>query len=109
MDDNTDAAEMLAALLELDGHEILTANSGPAALALAELFAPEVALLDIGMPGMDGYTVARHLRRKLELALLVAVTGYGQEEDRQRSRAAGFDYHLTKPVSLDAVRRILQG
>ncbi|NLC58334.1 MAG: response regulator [Armatimonadetes bacterium] len=109
VDDNTDAAEMLAALLELDGHEILTANSGPAALALAESFAPEVALLDIGMPGMDGYTVARHLRRKLESALLVAVTGYGQEEDRQRSRAAGFDYHLTKPVSLDAVRRILQG
>jgi PAS domain S-box-containing protein len=109
VDDNRDAAESLAVLLRHAGHEVRTAWDGPAALDLAPGFRPEVVLLDIGLPGMDGYEVARRLRGRPELehVVLVAVTGYGQDEDRRRSGAAGFAYHLTKPVEPAALQRLL--
>ncbi len=110
VDDNEDSAEMLAMLLELAGHEVVTAHSGPAALDLAVGYLPDVVLLDIGLPRMDGLEVARRLRRVPALAdtLLVALTGYGQDEDRAQSYAAGFDHHLVKPVDIDLLRRVLQ-
>jgi PAS domain S-box-containing protein len=108
VDDNEDATETLTDLLELWGHGVRTAHDGRAALAAAEEYAPDVVLLDIGLPGMDGYEVAVHLRSRPECAArLVAVTGYGQEEDRRRSREAGFDLHLTKPVDPEELKRVL--
>ncbi|MBI3946240.1 MAG: MEDS domain-containing protein [Armatimonadetes bacterium] len=109
VDDNADAAEMLAGLLELDGHEVATAHSGPAAVLLAAEHHPEVVLLDIGLPQMDGYEVARRIRQDPALSdvVLIAVTGYGQDEDRERSRRAGFNHHLVKPVDPDTLRRAL--
>jgi two-component system CheB/CheR fusion protein len=109
VDDNVDAAESLAILLRLKGHEAHCAHDGPSALALAAAVRPELILLDIGMPGMDGYQVACELRSGglLGNAVLVAVTGYGQEEDRVRSRAAGFDEHFVKPLSPHALRELL--
>ena len=109
VDDNQDAAESLAQLLRLDGQEVRTAYDGPTALGLARAKPPDVVLLDIGMPGMDGLEVARRLRQDLGLkqALLVALTGYGQEEDRRRSQEAGFNAHLVKPVDVDALERLL--
>jgi PAS domain S-box-containing protein len=100
VDDNADAADTLAALLAVDGHDVRTASSGAAALALAPMFLPHVAFLDIGMPGMNGYELARRLRADPAAGglLLVAVTGWGQAEDRRRAIEAGFDHHLTKPV-----------
>jgi two-component system CheB/CheR fusion protein len=109
VDDNADAAESLALVLRLWQHEAATAHDGPAALKLAETFRPEVVFLDIGLPRMNGYQVARELRklRGLEKVLLVAMTGYGQDEDRRRAREAGFDHHLVKPVDMGAVEGIL--
>jgi PAS domain S-box-containing protein len=110
VDDNIDAAESMALLLRLSGHEVRVVYDGPSALAEARAHRPEVVLLDIGLPrGMDGYEVARRLRRECGLAdvLLVAVTGYGQEEDRRRALEAGFDEHLTKPVDLDRLRQLV--
>jgi CheY-like chemotaxis protein len=109
VDDNLDAAESLVMLLGLDGHEVRMAHSGVEALEAAAVFRPEVVLLDIGLPGMDGYEVARRLREQNDGAetLLVAMTGYGQEEDRRRSRAAGFHRHLVKPVDLNDLRALL--
>ncbi|WP_437933700.1 hybrid sensor histidine kinase/response regulator [Sorangium sp. So ce341] len=106
VEDNPDVAESLVMLLQALGHDVAMARSGPEALEAAPAFLPDVVLLDIGLPGMDGYEVARQLRRRpeLERALLVALSGYGQDEDRRRSRAAGFDHHLVKPVS----RAVLQ-
>ncbi len=99
VDDNTDSADSLAVLLKVAGHEVRTAYEGPAALRAAAAFRPEVVLLDIGLPRMDGYAVARRLREEVGLkAALVALTGYGQDEDRCRSQEAGFDAHLVKPV-----------
>jgi PAS domain S-box-containing protein len=100
VDDNIDAAETLAALLSIEGHEVRTAASGADALELVREFIPQVAFLDIGLPVMSGYELALHLRAQPHLAhaTLVALTGWGQEADRQRSRAAGLDHHLTKPV-----------
>jgi signal transduction histidine kinase len=111
VDDNQDAAQSLACLLELEGHEVRTAHDGTAALETARAFPPDVVLLDIGLPGLDGYQVARRLRELLglEQALLVAVTGYGQEEDRRRAEEAGFDHHLAKPVDLEALHELLAG
>jgi two-component system CheB/CheR fusion protein len=108
VDDNIDGADSLAVLLRLGGHEVSLAHDGPAALDMAQAFRPEVVLLDIGLPGMDGYEVAKRLRAgpPTRDAILVAVTGYGREEDRQRSREAGFDHHLVKPVSFDALRQV---
>ena len=100
VDDNVDTAESLALLLRLRGHDVETAHDGTAALKKAGSFHPEVVLLDIGLPGLDGYQVAGRLRRRKRTAkaLLVALTGYGQEEDQRLAREAGFDHHLTKPV-----------
>jgi CheY-like chemotaxis protein len=100
VDDNLDAADSLGMLLRVTGHEVQLAHDGPSALTAASSFRPEVVLLDIGLPGMDGYEVARRLRRQegSEKALLVALTGYGQAEDFRRSQEAGFDQHLVKPA-----------
>ena len=110
VDDNVDAAVTLAKLLsKIYGQDVLVAHDGPSALRGAEEFRPEVVLLDIGMPGMDGYEVARRLRSRPESAraLLVALTGWGQESDRQKSRQAGIDHHLVKPVEPEVIRQIL--
>jgi two-component system CheB/CheR fusion protein len=115
VDDNADAREALRFLLEDEGHRVRTAGDGPTALREAETFRPDVVLLDIGLPGMDGYEVARRLRTRpgSRDSLIVAVSGYGQAEDRERSRAAGFDDHLLKPVPpkrlLDLVRESASG
>ncbi len=100
VDDNRDSAEMLAILLRMAGHDVHTAHDGLAALQIASTFHPDVALLDIGLPGLDGYGVARALKETSSdhPIVLIAITGYGQEEDRRRSREAGFDHHLVKPV-----------
>jgi signal transduction histidine kinase len=106
VDDNEDAAESIADLLRDLGYEIETAYDGPAALRIAKVFKPEVCLVDIGLPAMDGYELARRLRESHDLASgarLIAVTGYGQDADRERSRQAGFDSHLVKPVNVDVL------
>ena len=100
-DDNHDAAEALSLQLRLAGHEVRTAHDGVEALALAEAFEPDIVLLDLGMPKMDGYEVARRVRmrpggRRMKL---IALTGWGQQQDRDRTSAAGFDAHLVKPVA----------
>jgi signal transduction histidine kinase/CheY-like chemotaxis protein len=107
VDDNVDAAEMLGEALVALGHEVTVATDGPSALDIATRTPPEVALLDIGLPVMDGYEVARRLRELpgCDRTRLIALTGYGQESDRERSRQAGFDEHLVKPVDLDEVTR----
>ena len=107
-DDNQDAANTLAMLLRLAGHDVRTAHGGQAALTLADEFQPEFVLLDIGMPDLDGYEVAKQLRLTDggKNVRLIALTGWGQDEDKRRAREAGFDYHLTKPVDphrLDAL------
>jgi PAS domain S-box-containing protein len=109
VDDNVDAAESLAALLEIEGHVPRIAHDGEAALRVAAEFRPRVVFLDIGMPGKDGYQVARELRAHpgTQAAVLVALTGWGAQEDRARSRSAGFDHHLTKPASLASVEALL--
>jgi CheY-like chemotaxis protein len=109
VEDNPDGAETLAMLLRMRGHEVRTALDGPVALEIADAFRPEVVLLDIGLPGMSGYEVATLLRQLpgMGTALLVALTGYGQERDRNLSRQAGFDQHLTKPVDHQALLRLL--
>jgi PAS domain S-box-containing protein len=109
VDDNRDAADSLAMLLRLAGQDVQARYDGLSALAQAQEFRPELVFLDIGMPGMDGYEVARRLRGEpqLEGVILVALTGWGQEEDRRRSAEAGFDHHLVKPVEPDAVRGLL--
>jgi PAS domain S-box-containing protein len=110
VDDNVDAASSVAMLLRLWGHEVALAHNGPDALRLAEEQEPEVVVLDIGLPILNGYEVARQLRQRPRLreTLLIAVTGYGQADDRRRSKAAGFDHHLTKPVDLAALEALLR-
>jgi signal transduction histidine kinase/CheY-like chemotaxis protein len=110
VDDNVDAVESLALLLSAQGHEVRTAYDGPAAVAAAAAFQPEVVFLDIGLPHMDGYEVARRLRGQagLSITLLVALTGYGQEEDRRRADEAGFDAYLIKPADPTTLQRLLQ-
>ena len=110
VDDNVDAAELLGEVLELDGHRVTVVHDGRAALERMGAEAPEVIFLDIGLPGMDGYEVARRIRERSGGAgpRLVAVTGYGQASDRQRSREAGFDAHLVKPVELERVRELVE-
>ena len=109
VDDNRDSAESLAMLLEIKGHEVRTAHDGPEALKILAAFRPRLIILDIGLPGMNGYEVARRIRESTELrgVTLAALTGWGQDEDRRRSRAAGFDHHLTKPANPDEVEKIL--
>jgi PAS domain S-box-containing protein len=109
VDDNVDGAESLATLLVIHGHTVRTAPDGPSALASAEEFRPDVILLDIGLPGLNGYEVARRLRSRPESrgVRLVALTGWGQAADRERSRDAGFDLHVVKPVDPAELFRIL--
>ncbi|RUL83099.1 hybrid sensor histidine kinase/response regulator [Tautonia sociabilis] len=110
VDDNRDAATSLGTLLgKLGGHQVRLAHDGPEAIRIASEFAPEVVLLDIGLPGMDGFEVARRLRAasSAHQATLIALTGWGQEEDRRRSREAGFDYHLVKPVDTELVEELI--
>ncbi len=110
VDDNEDAAELLAEALRLFGYTVDVAHDGPEALRAAAARPPDVALLDIGLPVMDGYELARRLRAdpSLRAIKLVAITGYGQEADRQRAREAGFDVHLVKPVEIGALCRLLE-
>src|SRR5205823_5113669 len=109
VDDNVDAAETTAMLLKAWGHHVRMAYNGTEALQAAQDFGPEIVLLDIGLPGMSGYEVAHRLRQlpKLKDIKLVAVTGYGQEDDRRRSSQAGFDEHLTKPVEPQTLQRLV--
>jgi CheY-like chemotaxis protein len=109
-DDNKDAGDSLAVLLEIDGHEVRVAHGGHAALALAQAFRPEDALLDIGMPELSCYEVATALRKEPwgKAMQLIALTGWGQENDRLHSKSAGFDWHLTKPIDLDTLCTVLQ-
>ncbi|MBC7893932.1 MAG: response regulator, partial [Cytophagaceae bacterium] len=109
VDDNQDAAESLGALLSLLGAETRIAFNGPEALEALPEFRPEVVLLDIGMPGMDGHEVARRIHQHPGFAdlPLVALTGWGQQQDREKSHGAGFNHHLVKPADLDALRSVL--
>ena len=108
VDDNQDAAESLAILLRLAGCDVRTAHDGLEAVGAAAVFRPDVAILDLGLPGLNGYEVARRIRKEQGTGVrLIAVTGWGQDEDRRRTAAAGFDHHLTKPVELDELRRLL--
>ncbi len=107
VDDNADAAEMLEVLLTLHGHKISVAYNGESAVKTAIEQQPEVVLLDIGLPDIDGYEVARRIREKLPQALLIALTGWGQDEDRRRSREAGFNHHLVKPVETKKLKQLL--
>ena len=111
VDDNEDAANSLALILELGGHETASVYTAMDALQRAAAFRPEVVLLDIGLPGMDGYEVAQKMRELpgLRDIRLVAVTGYGRSDDRIRARDAGFDDHLTKPVEYAVLERTLAG
>ena len=111
VDDNEDAANSLAMILKLIGHETVSVYSADEALSQAATFRPHVVLLDIGLPGMDGYEVAQQLREMpgLRDIRLIAVTGYGQSEDRLRAREAGFDAHLVKPVEFAVLERTLAG
>jgi signal transduction histidine kinase/ActR/RegA family two-component response regulator len=110
-DDNRDAAMSLALLLEMEGHDVRRAHDGVEALEIAEAFRPDVVVLDIGMPRLDGYGAARELRARpwAQKVLLLALTGWGQQEDKRLAREAGFDHHLVKPVDPDALRELLVG
>jgi CheY-like chemotaxis protein len=111
VDDNQDAADSLALLLQLDGHDTQAVYTSKAALERAQSYNPDVVLLDIGLPEMNGYEVARKLRALpgLERVRLIALTGYGQAEDQARAQAAGFDDHLMKPVDSLALKQALAG
>ena len=105
VDDNVDSAESMAVLLRLEGYEARTLHEGERVVAMAREFRPDVILLDIGLPGISGYDVARAVRGDAQVGgvRLVAVSGYGRAEDRERARAAGFDEHLVKPVDFGAL------
>jgi signal transduction histidine kinase/CheY-like chemotaxis protein len=107
VDDNTDAAELLAHVLTLHGHEVQVANTGPEALMRILSFQPDAALLDLGLPVMDGFELAKELHSRLPLMKLIALTGYGQANDRERTRSAGFHAHLVKPVSISNVTKTI--
>jgi PAS domain S-box-containing protein len=109
-EDNPDAAEMMRVMLGLKGHDVRVAADGVQAVAVAQRFHPHIAFIDIGMPRMDGYEVADRLRRMLgSSVVLVALTGWGQDEDKRRSRDAGFDHHLTKPPEPDVLEQLIAG
>jgi PAS domain S-box-containing protein len=109
VDDSVDAAMLLSMVLEADGYEVRVAHEGSEALEVAAQFKPEIVLLDLGLPGMDGFQLAREMRKRTDTAdaLLVAVTGYGQAADRLRSQEAGFDHHLVKPVAAEEIHRVI--
>jgi CheY-like chemotaxis protein len=108
-DDNRDSAESLGMLLEMSGHVVYLAHDGLDALAAAAEKLPDIALLDIGMPGMDGYEVATNIRRETwgSNMTLIAITGWGQEDNKRLARTAGFDHHLTKPMDSAVLDSIL--
>jgi CheY-like chemotaxis protein len=110
VDDNRDFAESLATVLRFNGHAVHVAYDGESALAIASQFRPEVALLDLGLPGLDGYGLARALRADpaTSATLLVALTGWGQEKDRERTKAAGFDMHFVKPVDPESIAHVVE-
>jgi CheY-like chemotaxis protein len=110
VDDNVDAADTLATVLEMTGRTTRTVRDGASVLRAATEFAPDVILLDIGLPGMSGHEVAQQLRadERFSRTVLIAVTGWGSDTDRQRSRESGFDEHLTKPIDLAALEPLLQ-
>jgi CheY-like chemotaxis protein len=109
VDDNRDAAISMSMLLKYLGSDVRVAFNGDEALAAIAEYKPAVVLLDIGMPGMDGYEVARRIREQSEFddVTLIALTGWGQEDDRRRSQSAGFDHHLTKPADMGAIEALL--
>ena len=109
VDDHIDAGETMGMLLRAAGHDVRVVTSGTEALETAPGFEPSVVLLDIGLPGMDGYEVARRLREQFgpRPVLLVAISGYGQDEHRREAREAGFDHFFTKPVSIKTLREFL--
>jgi CheY-like chemotaxis protein len=109
VDDNADAAETLAMVLIGHGHEVKVVHDAREVVAVADRFRPDVAILDIGLPHIDGYQLARNLRGRAGTAkaVLIALTGYGQPEDVERARVAGFDHHLVKPVSLETLHSSL--
>jgi CheY-like chemotaxis protein/anti-sigma regulatory factor (Ser/Thr protein kinase) len=111
VDDNVDAAHMLELALKFEGHDVRLAFDGVDAVEAAAVYQPDAVVLDIGLPRMNGYDVARALRQLPGLAdvIIVGVTGYGQERDRERSRDAGFDHHLVKPIDLEALLGALSG
>ena len=111
VDDKVDSAQTLALLLEMSGHSVQLAYDGLSAVEAAMVYRPEVVLLDIGLPGLDGYQVAQRIRQQAELegVTLVALTGYGRDDDRERSKQAGFDHHLVKPASFEQIEAILCG
>ena len=108
-DDNEDGREMLTYLLTAEGHTVAQAADGLAAVDVAATFHPDVAILDIGMPGMNGYAVAEALRKRPEMSavVLVALSGLGQQEHKARAAEAGFDRHFTKPVDINSLRAFL--
>ena len=109
VDDNRDAAASLAMILKMMGHEVRSANDGEAAVALAAEYRPRLVLMDLGMPKVDGYEAARRMRAQswgAEL-FLVALTGWGTEEDRRRTQDAGFDSHLVKPIDMGILRKVI--
>jgi CheY-like chemotaxis protein len=111
VDDNQDAATSLGILLQFLGADVQTAPDGKAAIEVIQSYRPDVVFVDLGMPGMDGFKVARHVRQRPEFAglLLIALTGWGQTEDFKRTSEAGFDHHLVKPASLMALQSLLNG
>jgi signal transduction histidine kinase/ActR/RegA family two-component response regulator len=111
VDDNADAAESIAVLMGIEGYEVKTVSDAIQALACLEAFAPQVAIIDVGLPGMNGYELAAGIRarRTLTKPLLIALTGYGQAEDFDRSRDAGFDHHFVKPANLKAIQAVIEG
>lgn len=109
VDDNEDAADSLATLLGVMQYQVRVAYDGPEAIEAADEFEPAVALLDIGLPKLSGYDIARHIRRtRGENVLLVAITGWGQDEDRRKAREAGFDHHFTKPADFEVLVELIE-
>ena len=111
VEDNVDSREMLREWLEMSGHQVSEAADGQSGLEAALKQRPDVALIDVGLPGIDGYEMARRVREALgnERMILIALTGYGSPEDRRRSRAAGFDAHLVKPLNPALLDKVLVG
>lgn len=107
VDDNEDAADSLAALLDIDGHQVKAVYTAEAGLQEVELLKPDLVLLDIGLPRISGYEVAQRIKSAHPWIAVVALSGYGRLEDRQRAAAAGFDEHLVKPVDFEVLRQLL--
>ena len=109
VDDHVDAVETMQMLAQHWGHDVSIAHSGPEAIAAVETFHPEIALIDIGLPGISGYDVARALRKRHPEMQLVAMTGHGRDEDRKSAYVAGFDAHLVKPLGLEELQALMRG